>query len=251
MSILLLLLAGFFLPLFPLSMVFNALLARFSHPAARVALIVVWPQLGVLLVLAAGLPLDGLHGGLFLWWGLATAAFYAWRLLTVREIGQWAAMLATSAFALTWVMAAASRHAADLQVFALGFAMAPALLVVIATLLERRIGAAYSGLVTGMARDVPRLAGLLTVVLLAAMALPISPGFFAMLDLLFRSPPGPVMLALLTWLLWSWAGTRLLRDTVFGPRSGAETADICPAQAWAFTAVIVLAIVLKLIWTGA
>ncbi|WP_322522177.1 hypothetical protein SR882_04645 [Guyparkeria halophila] len=247
MNTLLLLLAGFFLPLFPLSMVFNWLLGRFNNPVIRVALILVWPQIGVLLVLAAGVPLTG---SAFLWWGLITAAFYAWRLLTVRELGQWAAMLATSAFALTWVMAADGARAIDLHAFVLGFAVAPALLVAITTLLERRLGAAYSGLVTGMARDIPRLAGLITVVLLAAMALPISPGFFVMLDLLLDSDPAPVIIALLTWLFWSWAGTRLLRDTVFGPRSGKSLVDLPAPQAWAFAGVIVAAVVLNLIWTG-
>ena len=247
MNTLLLLLAGFFLPLFPLSMVFNWLLARFSHPIIRVALILVWPQIGVLLVLAAGVPLSA---SAFLWWGLLTAAFYAWRLLTVRELGQWAAMLATSVFALTWVMATDGARSIDLHAFVLGFAVAPALLVAVATLLERRLGAAYTGLVTGMARDTPRLAGLITVVVLAAMALPISPGFFVMLDLLFESDPAPVIVALLTWLLWSWAGTRLLRDTVFGPRRGEHVADLPVAHAWAFAGVIVAAVVLNLIWTG-
>ncbi|MCL7743528.1 hypothetical protein LV476_00975 [Guyparkeria hydrothermalis] len=247
MNTLLLLLAGFFLPLFPLSMAFNWLLGRFSHPVIRVALILVWPQIGVLLVLAAGVPLSG---SVFLWWGLITAVFYAWRLLTVRELGQWAAMLATSAFALTWVMAANGAWVVDLHASVIGFAVAPALLVVVAMLLERRLGAAYSGLVTGMARDIPRLAGLITVVLLAAMALPISPGFFVMLTMLFGSDPAPVIVALLTWLLWSWAGTRLLRDTVFGPRNDKNIADLPVAQAWAFAGVIVAAVVLNLIWTG-
>jgi NADH:ubiquinone oxidoreductase subunit 4 (subunit M) len=229
-------------------MAFNWLLGRFNNPVIRVALILVWPQIGVLLVLAAGLPLTG---SVFLWWGLATAAFYAWRLLTVRELGQWTAMLATSAFALTWVMAADSDRAIDLHAFVLGFAVAPALLAAVTALLERRLGAAYTGLVTGMARDIPRLAGLITVVLLAAMALPISPGFFVMLNLLFQSSPAPVIVALLTWLLWSWAGTRVLRNTVFGPRSGKSVADLPVAHTWAFAAVIVATVVLNLIWTGA
>ncbi|KTG16142.1 MULTISPECIES: hypothetical protein [unclassified Guyparkeria] len=248
MNTLLLLLAGFFLPLFPLSMVFNWVLARFTHPVIRILVILVWPQIGVLLLLAAGAPLTG---SAFLWWGLLTAAFYAWRLLTVRELGQWSAMLATSAFALTWVMAADSGRAIDLHAFVLGFAVAPALLVAVTALLESRLGAAYAGLVTGMARDMPRLAGLIAVSLLAAMALPISPGFFAMVGLLLHSELAPVVMALLTWLLWSWAGTRLLRNTVFGPRSGKNVADLQPLHAWGFAVVIVAAVLMNLIWTGA
>ena len=248
MNTLLLLLAGFFLPLFPLSMVFNWLLARFRHPVVRVLLVLVWPQIGVLLVLAAGLPLSA---SAFLWWGLLTAAFYAWRLLTVRDLGQWAAMLATSAFALTWLMATDSDRAIDLHALVLGFAVAPALLMAVTALLERRLGAAYAGLVTGMARDMPRLAGLLTVSLLAAMALPIFPGFFVMVNLLLVSELGPVVTALLTWLLWSWAGTRLLRNTVFGPRSGKIVDDLAPVHAWGFALVVAAAVVMNLIWTGA
>ncbi len=248
MSIVLLLLAGFFLPLFPLSFVFNALLGRFRHPIVRVLLILIWPQIGVLLISKAGVPL---HDGFFVWWGLITAIFYAWRLLTVRELGQWAAMLATSAWALTWAFANSSTHAVDLHGFVLWLAIAPALLVLIAALLEERLGAAYAGLVTGMARDLPRLAGLITVVLLAAMALPISPGFFSMIHLLLGSSLASAIVVLLTWLLWSWAGTRLLRDTVFGPRSGKVAADIASGQAWIFTAVITVTVLLNLIWTGA
>lgn len=248
MSIVLLLLAGFFLPLFPLSMVFTALLTRFRNPVIRVLLILVWPQIGVLLVSAAGVPL---HDGFFLWWGLLTALFYAWRLLTVRELGQWAAMLATSAWALTWVMTASRQHLIDLHAFVLWLAIAPALLMLITALLEERLGAAYAGLVTGMTRDLPRLAGLLTVVLLAAMALPISPGFFSMIHLLLGSSIASAIVVLLTWLLWSWAGTRLLRDTVFGPRSGKVIADIGSGQAWIFVVVIAVTVLLNLIWTGA
>ena len=41
------LLAGLFLPLFPLSMVFNALFNRLQHVALRGILLIGWPHIGL------------------------------------------------------------------------------------------------------------------------------------------------------------------------------------------------------------
>ena len=70
MSFILLLIAGFFLPLFPLSMVFNTLLDKVKHPVARILLILIWPQIGVLLLFAAHLPLES---GFLVVWALFSA----------------------------------------------------------------------------------------------------------------------------------------------------------------------------------
>jgi NADH:ubiquinone oxidoreductase subunit 4 (subunit M) len=248
MSFLLMLLAGFFLPLFPLSMVFNALLGRIKNPIARVLLIFIWPQIGVFLLAWAGLPLDS---GFFVGWAVLTAVFYAWRLLTVRVLSQWAGMLATSAWALAWIIAADLPASSELHSFALWMSVAPALLIFIAIALQERFGAAYSGLVVGLARALPRLSSVIVIVVLAAMALPIFPSFFAMLVLLAHSSILFALPILLTWLLWSWAGTRLLNGFVFGPRAETDAADLSSTTTWGFVGLIAAIVVINLIWTGA
>ena len=63
-------LIGLFLPLFPLSILFNAVLARVARPALRGTLLLAWPQAGLLLVSFTGTEVPG-------WltvWALATAA---------------------------------------------------------------------------------------------------------------------------------------------------------------------------------
>src|SRR3569832_1357614 len=47
MSSMMWLLSALFLPLFPLSMGFNALFARLRHPLLRTAMLLTWPQIGV------------------------------------------------------------------------------------------------------------------------------------------------------------------------------------------------------------
>lgn len=248
MSFFLMLLAGFFLPLFPLSMVFNALLARTQNPIVGVLLIFIWPQIGVILLAWAGLPLDS---SFFVGWAVLTAVFYAWRLLTVRVLSQWAGMLATSAWALTWVIAANFPGSSELHSFALWMSVAPALLIVIAIALQERFGAAYSGLVVGLARALPRLSTVIVVVVFAAMALPIFPSFFAMLVLLAHTDILFALPILLIWLLWSWAGTRLLNGFVFGPCLQTEATDLSLTSTWAIAGLIIAIVVTNLIWTGA
>src|SRR5512143_936867 len=119
----LLLIASLFLPLFPLSVVLNGALAKLNHPAARGALLLVWPQLGVALLQLAP------HAAppAFVPWALLTSGLYALRLLTVRDMGRWAGFLATSGLALTWALAAAGADITDLHRFARWFSLPPAL----------------------------------------------------------------------------------------------------------------------------
>ena len=104
------LLIGLFLPLFPQSMVFNAVLERVGHPLLRSALLLAWPQIG-LLALAA---LDAGPPSWLVVWALASSALYAFRLLAMREMGRWTGFLATSAWALLWLPAAGGIPASQL-----------------------------------------------------------------------------------------------------------------------------------------
>src|SRR3569832_991013 len=86
------LLSVFCLPLFPLSMGFNALFARLRHPLLRTAMLLIWPQVGVVALSLVTTPIPG--------WVLAlavtTSILYGVRALALRELGLWASFLATS-----------------------------------------------------------------------------------------------------------------------------------------------------------
>lgn len=247
MSVVLTLLAALFLPLFPLSLVFNRLAARITSAWLQVAFFVAWPQIGVALIHWGGVePANGLIAV----WASLSAILYAFRLLTVREVGRWSALLASSAWPLAWLFAMQEPGGAEVVGLVLALTAAPVLMLLVRDALSRRLGSAYTGLHGGLARDLPRLSGMIVVTVLAAMALPLFPGFFALLALLGAASPGVALGVLLTWLLWSWAGARLLQGTVFGPRSGPVAPDLSAATAWAFTGLVVLLVVSGLLWTG-
>ncbi|WP_024325854.1 hypothetical protein [Thioalkalivibrio sp. AKL19] len=247
MSILLLVLAAFFLPLFPASVVFNRLAAANDHLGVRLALFVLWPQIGVLLILWSDLAVAP---GLIAAWALLSALLYAFRMLTVREVGRWSAMLASSAWPLAWLYALQTPGVANLVAFTLALTVAPVLMLLVCAALTTRLEAAYTGLHGGLARDLPRLSGVIVVTTLAAMALPLFPGFFALLAVLGGATLWMAIGILLTWLLWSWAGVRLLEGTVFGPRSGPIAADLTVLAAWGLSLLIGVIVAGGLAWTG-
>ncbi|MFW6021077.1 MAG: hypothetical protein ACOCPR_03190 [Guyparkeria sp.] len=247
MTGLLIILAAFFLPLFPASLVFNRLAASIANPYARLALFIAWPQFGVALILWGDLA----PAGPFLTTlAMLTSLLYAFRMLTVREVGRWAAMLASSAWPLVWLFALQEPTDGDLIAFTLAMTAAPVLMLLVRDALARRLEAAYTGLHGGLARDLPRLSGVIAVATLAAMALPLFPGFFALLAVLGGATLPVAIGILLTWLLWSWAGSRLLQGTVFGPRSGPVADDLPAASTWLVAGLMVVMVAAGLIWTG-
>ncbi|MHB1352914.1 MAG: hypothetical protein ACYC5S_01790 [Thiobacillus sp.] len=209
-----------FLPLFPASVVLNAALARLNDPRARAAVLLVWPQLGVALLQRAPQELPSY----LLPWALATSAFYALRLLTVRDMGRWAGFLATSALPLAWVLA--DGDATALYAFVLCFSLPAALMALLARPLSRRFGAAYAGLQGGLLGGLPRLSGVLALSVLAAVATPPFPGFFALLRVLHALDGTGAAGVLVIWLIWGWAATRLLQGFLFGPGQGVSPVDI-------------------------
>ena len=211
-------LVALFLPLFPLSAVQNLILARLRAPLARAALLLAWPQLGVTLLHVSRPQLPAF----VVTWALLSAAFYALRLLTVRDLARWAGFLASSALALTWALAARGADVTALRLFAFWFSLPAALLVLLTRPLAQRLGAAYAGLFTGLVEGQPRLAVVLTAVVLSTVATPPFPGFFALLDLLRGVGDAAALGVLGIWLIWGWAATRLVQGFVAG--SGRETA---------------------------
>lgn len=241
-----LLLIGLFLPLFPFSMAFNALLERVTHPMARPALLLAWPQLGLwaLSLDAATIP------SWLVAWALLTALLYAFRLLAMREMGRWTGFLATSAWALLWLPAYAGVAPSQLWAFAAGFSVPLIFLVLLAQVLERHFGAAYTGLYGGLARRLPRFSGVLVISVLAATATPLFPTFFAMLHTVVVSQPVPAMILTGIWLIWSWAAARLLQGLIVGPAEPSPELDLPMATTWAYAAGLSGLVVIGMILTG-
>ena len=232
------LLIALFLPVFPLSMLFNALFARITQPYLRAALLLAWPAVGIGLYHALDPVLPPWLAPL----ALATALFYAFRLVAMREVGVWTGYAATSAWACLWLPVI---HAEPgLYWYVAWFGVPFAVLALLVGGLERRFGAAYTGLYGGLAQTLPRFAGVLVATVLAVMATPVFPTFFSMLKMLLAARPVSAMLLLAVWVLWSWAGIRLLQGLVVGERSHASVDDLAPGLVWGFG-------VLMLVFTGA
>jgi hypothetical protein len=227
------LVAAFFLPIFPFSMLFNRMFGRLGNAWARMALLLVWPQLGVLaLVLSGAKP-----AAWMVWWAVATSGLYALRTVALRDLRLWTGYMATSAWSLLWPASAFASHTAGADALALqtaGLSAPFVLLTWIGGRLDAQLGAAYAGVCGGLAATVPRLSGLLTLAILAAVATPLVPGFFVLLaTTLHVLPvvPGAALLILSVWLLWAWSGARILRGFIVGPACGTPGRDIGNAAA--------------------
>lgn len=239
-------LVALFLPLFPLNVVQTLILARLRAPLARASLLLAWPQLGVTL-------LNTLQPEIPAWivpWALLTAAIYALRLLTVRDLGLWASLLASSALALTWVLAARGGDVMELRLFAVWFSLPAALLALLTRPLARRLGAAYAGLFAGLAERQPRLALVLTAVVLSAVATPPFPGFIALLGLLRGIHSATVIGVLGVWLIWGWAATRVLQGFVAGSGREIAAADLGRGSLFTYTAALAIFAVAGLLFVG-
>lgn len=235
MSQMLVFLAGLFLPLFPLSMLFNALFARVRHPVLRAILLLAWPQIGLALISTANPAMPD-------WivpWALFTSALYGLRALMLREVGMWLGFLATSAWAVLWIPVLGGTSAPLVQLYALGFSAPFVLLALLSAGLERRFGAAYTGLYGGLAQSLPRFSGVLVMVVLAAIATPLFPAFFAMLASILVATPASAVALVGIWLLWSWAGARLLQGLVVGPANPQDSPDLSLAATWLYAVVLV------------
>lgn len=241
-----LIVVGLFLPLFPLSMAFNAVLERIGQPLLRAALLLAWPQIGLW-------ALSAHAGEIPSWlvvWALVTALLYAFRLLAMREMGRWTGFLATSSWAVLWLPAYAGIPAAELWAFAAGFSVPLVFLALLADTLTRQFGAAYTGLYGGLARRMPRLSGVLVLSILAATATPLFPTFFAMLNALIVSQPVPAVVLTGVWLIWSWAAARLLQGLIVGPAEPSPELDLSLTSTWAYAAGLAALVVAGLILTG-
>ena len=217
--------AGLFLPLFPLGVIFNAVFQRARHPGLRAALLLAWPLMGLYLLQV--MPFTGSTG--VTWWALCSAALYGFRAVVVREVSMWAGFLATSSWSLIWVALASGVKQDELLMHALAFSLPLVLLVFLSAELERRYESAFAGIVSGVAQAQPRLAGLLVITMLAVIGSPLFPAFFAMLNSMTQAVTALPVAAFgiaLVWLLWSWSGMKLLQELLVGPATATAHADV-------------------------
>lgn len=239
-----LLLIALFLPLFPLSIVFNALYARLKHPFLRVVLLLVWPLAGIYLyqMLQPQIP-DWL-----VIWALLTAVFYAYRLLAMREVGIWSGFFATSAWAILWLPLMYGD--ADTVLYVFWFGIPLLLLALLVGGLEKRYGAAYTELYGGLAQTIPRYSGVFVVTVLALVATPIFPAFLSMLNILVASQPLAAFILVGLWAIWSWAGMRLIQGMIVGDPASEVIEDLPLVYVWGYGALMLSLIVAGFTLTG-
>ncbi len=224
-GIIIILLTGVFLPLFPMSMIFNAIVDNIKHPWLRVLLFAVWPLIGLLIVYNSKVVIPDWLMPM----ALTTSALYALRMLSLREVTQWSGFLATSLWSLLWLAVMHDTPVGLLYSYAISMSTPLVLLVLLSAGLEQRFGAAYTGLYGGLARTIPRFTGILVTVVVAAIATPLFPTFFIMLDMIVETisaTPLAAMALLLIWLLWSWAGARLIQGLIVGRASNVKILDM-------------------------
>jgi len=217
--------AAVFVPLFPLSMLFNRMFARFDNLWWRMALLLVWPQLGLLVLSALGER----PPAWIVYWAVLTACLYAFRTLTLRDLALWTAHMATSAWSLLWLLAMATRDDTLLALQALGLSVPFVLLAWMISRLESVYGAAYAGVYGGLAQAMPRLSALLVITILVAVGTPLSPAFSTLLAMITKSLgviPGAAVIVLVVWFLWAWSGARMTSGMVVGPVSGEPRPDL-------------------------
>jgi NADH:ubiquinone oxidoreductase subunit 4 (subunit M) len=248
MSTIALILTAVFLPLFPFSMLFNLLYARVRNPLLRSGILLAWPLLGLALfkAFAVGIP-DWLSI-----WAVLTSILYALRALALREVGLWTSFIATSSWALLWVLGADGSGLMQLKLFAIGISVPLALMAVLTGGLEKRYGAAYLGLYGGLAQTMPRFTGVLVMVVLAVIATPLFPTFFAMLSIIIKATPVTPYVAMgvgLVWMLWSWAGAKLLQGLIVGQQQ-AVVVDLSMVNMGLYVAILAALVVGGVYWLG-
>ena len=244
MTDLMFLLVAIFLPVFPLSLGFNALFARSKHPLQRLVLLFGWPLIGIGLYQSLEPPVPQWLVPL----ALATAVFYAFRSLAMREVGLWTGYVATSIWACLWLPLLYGDS--NVMLYVVWFGVPLAVLALLVGGLEKRYGAAYTELYGGLAQTIPRFSGMFVVTVLAVVATPVFPGFFGMLNMTLASQPGVAFILVGTWALWSWAGMRLIQGMIVGEATDDVVEDMPLALTWGFVAVMLLLVVAGFALTG-
>jgi len=230
--------AALFLPLFPLSMLFNVLFEGLRRPVPRVLVLIIWPQIGLWLLLGA----NERPPGWVIHLALATSLLYGFRALVLRELTHWISFLAISSWAVLWLAAGYTNNLDTLRILALGFSLPLGILTLLGGLLKKQFGASYAGLYNGLGHAMPRFSGILVFTILAVVATPVFPGFSTMTKAFLESTKGgmggSVMLCLI-WLTWGWAGARLIQGFVIGQENLEESEDLSFGLTWLYALLLV------------
>ena len=233
------LIAAFFLPLFPLGMVFNALYQRIGRAWLRISVLVLWPLAGLVLIDRTSMTIPG---ELALW-ALFSAVLYGFRAVVIREVNVWIGFLATSSWSLVWVALAAGVEARALLIHVMAFNIPLALLMTLVNEIENRYESAYAGVVNGLAQSHPRLSGVFVITLLAAIGSPLFPAFFAMVSNITHAAAVLPMAAIgvaVVWMLWSWSGMQLLQELLVGPANREQHQDMTLTRTTVYSLMLVL-----------
>ena len=95
--------------------------------------------------------------------------------------------------------------------------------------------------------------GVLVTVVVAAIATPLFPTFFIMLDMVVETisaTPFAAMVLLFIWLLWSWAGARLIQGLIVGRASDIKIVDMNITTISLFSLVLMALIVAGIYLSG-
>jgi NADH:ubiquinone oxidoreductase subunit 4 (subunit M) len=225
--------ATLFLPLFPLSMLFNLLFEGLRHALPRVVVLLAWPQIGLWLIHQADEPVPGWVLGL----ALATSLLYGFRAIVLRELIHWIGFLAVSSWTILWVVAGFHDDWETVGLLALGSSIPLGILTLLSGHLEKRFGASYAGLYNGLGHAMPRFSGLLVATILAVVATPVFPGFATMMAAFLQAAVSGLwesIVLCLVWVMWAWAGARLIQGFVVGKDNPAEVEDLPITVAWLY-----------------
>lgn len=221
-------LAAVFVPLFPLSWLFNRLIASAPTGPVQALAVLLLPQLGIeLLRLAPHGPVS--PAALKPWiMALATASalLYAVRALSARELGVWTRLVLCSGLAMVWLAWAVGAPSQVLRLMALGWGLPAAVALFLTGILVRRVGGAYVGLHGGLVAVMPRMTAGLVFAVLALTVTPVFPAFFMLWKGLGSIPVAWMPFWLPLIFLWGWAAGRLFQDLLFGDYRGEPVADI-------------------------
>jgi NADH:ubiquinone oxidoreductase subunit 4 (subunit M) len=238
-----------FLPLFPISMLFNRLYKRAGNPWLRMFLLLAWPQIGLLAFAA----LPGPPPAWVIYWAVLTACLYAFRAVALRDLTLWTAHMATSAWSLLWAVAVFAPGDRLLVLQAAALSAPFILLAWLASRLEALFGSAYAGTYGGLAQTTPRLSVLLVFSILAAVGTPLFPAFFALLATIAHAVPvlpGAAVIMLIVWLLWAWAGAQMTRGMVVGPAADEPKPDLCLAATLPSSILLAVLAIVGFNWLG-
>ena len=230
-----LLIAALFLPLFPLNILFHELFARFSSRLIRSLLLLFWPLPGLALV---GQSPDLEPPAWLLSWALGSSILSAYRSLALRDVAIWISFLATSAWALLWVIPEGGMSFPyPSYLLAVAISLPLVLLTLLTGHIERQFGGAHIALKLQLAARTPRLAGLFVAAVLAVVAIPIFPTFFVLLKMIVENVvqvPAIAAVILLVWLLWSWSGARILQGIIVGGTAQSQAIDLNLIVTWSY-----------------